>query len=230
MTGMGAMMVGGLAGAVAAAPARVSETAYDSGGTFYHGSGNAWPAFTSLNLSNCNIAVVAVTTANGGNTQSIDTTNSTSGWTQLSMNTQSTAQLSHAVYYKTSPTSSESLYIISSGAAPSDCFTAVLFRAANVTNISAANSVFANAVPDPPSLDTGASRPLLVLETAGFYAGQANVNAASTNYTNLLISAASVQSRTALASRTVTAQTEDPGVMGATGTNCYGVAMTVAMW
>lgn len=196
---------------------------YVSSTGFVGSTSNAtsWTPFSALDLSNCNLAVLIVS-SDGGPTL----TTASSGWVKLNQ-TNATTTPAAVVFYKLSPTSSETFLLASTA---TEQYSAVLVRVNNATNISGTGlGASASANANPPSHNAGAGRNHLWI-AAGSWDDIITASAAPAGYSNLTtaVAAGTAGASTAVATKFLNAQTEDPGAF--TSASETWVAYTLSIW
>lgn len=198
-------------------PTHVSSTGFASPAS----NATSWTPFTALDLSNCNLAVLVIS-SDGTPTL----TTSSSGWVKLGQ-TSASASPTTAIFYKLSPTASETFALASSG---SEQYSAVLVRVNNTTNISGTGvGAAASANADPPSHNAGAARNHLWIAVGG-WDDIITASGAPSGYSNLTTATAAGASgaSSAAATKFLNAQTEDPG--GFTSASETWVTYTLSIW
>lgn len=183
----------------------------------------SWTPFTGLDISNCQMAVF-VCSVDSNPTLST----ASSGWNALASN--AGLSVTQRVFYKVSPTASETLAIAAS--VGSQQFSGVLIRILNGANISGTFSNSGNTAAadiDPPSHNAGASRPHLWI-ACGSWDGVVVASVEPSGFINLSSAASSGANGagTSIATREETIQTKDPGVF-TSASEQYGVG-TLAVW
>lgn len=196
------------------APAVVATVAYVGPAS----DATSWQPFSSVSVNKGSVIIVS---ADGDPTNPTLTTAS-SNWTKLGQNDDSGGAYhsSSAVFYKTADGTGE--FTVSSS--NSQQFTAILLR---VDTAKAVSGTVASDTNNPPSHTTG-SRPMLWV--AGLTcAGGANASSAPAGYSGFITATAgSNGASTALAYRTVTSGSENPGTFSGVSAEA-GSAWTIAI-